>query len=241
MQNQQLYPQAGQDLSALAGQLAWLVVSNIAHHALAPMGKEISMIHQLNDLKRAIRPRDHAHGAGLSTVSGSTSPFVSYLDQRDRGHATPVGGALTPTSSFTSAGSTSAYLKWMHTPEWTSYVVFLDKWCEEIFYILGRGTTLATAEEEVEESPSARIRKKRLVADQVCCLVSLSATPSFSFSGCFTELTLTLLFFICDCAGSDCARGSSGFSRPRRFKTSSRRSLCSLRGPRSSRVVQILV
>jgi hypothetical protein len=164
MQNQQLYPQAGQDLSALAGQLAWLVVSNIAHHALAPMGKEISMIHQLNDLKRAIRPRDNAHGSGLSSVSGgSTSPFVSYLDQRDRGHATPVGGALTPTSSLMGGGNVSAYLKWMHTPEWTSYVVFLDKWCEEIFYILGRGTTLVTAEEEVEESPSARIRKKRSV------------------------------------------------------------------------------
>lgn len=181
MQNQRIYPQAGQDLSVLAGQLAWLVVSNIAHHALAPLGREISMIHQLNDLKRAIRPRDHSAGGGTSgggsssTVSGSTSPFVSYLDHsRDRLPMTPItAGTLTPTSSIggSSAGagvsastSTSAYLKWMHTAEWSSYVTFLDKWCEEIFYMLGRGATLVTAEqEEVEESPSARIRKKRYV------------------------------------------------------------------------------
>jgi hypothetical protein len=162
MHNLPLYPQAGQDLSILAGQLAWLVVSNIAHHALAPMGREISMIHQLNDLKRAIRPRERSEG-GLHSMSGSTSPFVSYLDhRRDRsqGHATPTGGTLTPTSSLGSQGS-SGFLKWMHAPEWTSYVTFLDKWCEEVFYILGRGATLVTAEEEEEESPAARIRKKR--------------------------------------------------------------------------------
>lgn len=168
MQNQRIYPQAGQDLSLLAGQLAWLVVSNIAHHALAPMGREISMIHQLNDLKRAIRPRDHSGGgSSSSTVSGSTSPFVSYLDHRDRLPMTPMAGTLTPTGSINSSSggaSSSAYLKWMHTAEWTSYVTFLDKWCEEIFYMLGRGATLVTAEqEEVEESPSARIRKKRYV------------------------------------------------------------------------------
>ena len=161
MQNQHLYPQAGQDLSVLAGQLAWLVVSNIAHHALAPMGREISMIHQLNDLKRAIRPRDAAHNYSASST-GSTSPFLSYLDQRDRGHVTPLGGLSSSSRDGASGAATSAHLKWMHTPEWSSYVTFLDKWCEEIFYMLGRGATLVTAEEEEEEeSPSARIRKKR--------------------------------------------------------------------------------
>ncbi len=118
------------------------------------------MIHQLNDLKRAIRPRDAAHNYSASST-GSTSPFLSYLDQRDRGHVTPLGGL---SSSSSSGATTSAHLKWMHTAEWSSYVTFLDKWCEEIFYMLGRGATLVTAEEEEEEeSPSARIRKKRCV------------------------------------------------------------------------------
>ena len=174
LQSQSLYPQAAQDLSVLAGQLAWLVVSNIAHHALAPMGHETSMIHQLNDLKRAIRPRETLQhtisSSAAAVVSGSTSPFVSYLDQQSS--RTPLGtGTLTPTSSFTSAGSntssggsSNSSIKWMYTTEWTQYVSFLDKWCEEIFYMLGRGATLETAEEEEEEeSPAARIRKKRFV------------------------------------------------------------------------------
>lgn len=161
MLSQQLYPQAGQDLSVLAGQLAWLVVSNIAHHALAPMGRETSMIHQLNDLKRAIRPRDSSSHSGLGSASGSTSPFVSYLDHRDRGHATPLaGGTLTPSGSITGAANTG-FLKWVHTSEWMAYVAFIDKWCEEIYFILGRGTALVSADEEEEESPAARIRRKR--------------------------------------------------------------------------------
>jgi len=201
MQNQQLYPQAGQDLVVLAGQLAWLVVSNIAHHALVPMGREVSMIHQLNDLKRAIRPRDAAHKEG-GAAAGSTSPFLTYLDPRDRGHVTPMSGV----STTPAASAASSYLKWMHTPEWSHYVTFIDKWCEEIFYMLGRGATLVTAEEEEEEeSPSARIRKKRYLFLAFCLFVNLSI--------CSHDVLLFIVF----ATESDCARVSSGCRVRRKF------------------------
>jgi len=153
------------------------------------------MIHQLNDLKRAVRSRETAAtmrgvgGVGMVAGGGVSSPAVA-----PGGNATPLGMLPSSSPSFSSSsprfGSTAAagsgsssssgqqqqqqqqqqqllsLLRWMHTPDWLRYVHWLDKWCEEIFYLLGRAVALVSEEEEeeqpLEESPSWRLRKKRV-------------------------------------------------------------------------------
>lgn len=47
------------NIRLITEQIIWLIVSTIAHHAYAPLGRETSMIHQLNDIKKLIHMKDH--------------------------------------------------------------------------------------------------------------------------------------------------------------------------------------
>jgi hypothetical protein len=177
------------------------------------------MIHQLNDLKRAIRPRDPGISGqlhGLGSTSGSLSPFHSYLSGgggtgagtgagvlHSSGLHSPLGagmgagagtlGGAGAGAAHSAASGAGGVLQWMHAPDWQAYIVFIDKWCEEIFYILGRGATLVTVDDEVveeEDSPAARKRKKRYV---YCFCVYLCVF--FPVILLFSMLTFFLLFF----------------------------------------------
>ena len=171
------------DLEVLAGQLAWLVVANVAHHALAPLGRETSMYHQLLDLRRLLRCKDPAAASGGLLGNSSSLDLCQTL-----GSIGEAGGASTPTSSLlgTPGGvgqQVGAQLgqalqqQWQQGAQWIAYVHWLDKWCEEIFYMLGQRRFFATSTAEdaegqdMETEAEARRRRKRCVYAHVFILV----------------------------------------------------------------------
>ena len=143
------YAITAQNAELIAGQLVWIIISTIDHHARAPLDRETSMINQLDDLIRIMRANRGSIATGSSTIT-SPSPTVplkhSYLD------------------------TITSRLAWMQNAGWISFTAWVEKRYERICYSLqmNRGMGLARFDSPDGSSPidqagsfSDRKRKKR--------------------------------------------------------------------------------
>jgi hypothetical protein len=143
------YAITAQNAELIAGQLVWIIISTIDHHARAPLDRETSMINQLDDLMRIIR----ANRGSTSTI---TSPS----------HTAPLKHSYQQLSTDTITNR----LAWMQNAGWISFTAWVEKRYERICYSLqmNRGMGLARFDSPDGSSPidqtgsfSDRKRKKR--------------------------------------------------------------------------------
>lgn len=132
------------DIKLLAGQMSWLMLSNLAHHALAPLGQETPMILQLVELRKLVRFRGPAKTPRSRRKTPDSGDRASLLEN--------------PTSST----------EWMTSLDWVQYADWIDRSCEEVILYLSGGyhtyqfdrlEDFAMPLENIDDS--TRVRKKR--------------------------------------------------------------------------------
>ena len=148
------YAITAQNAELIAGQLVWIIISTIEHHARAPLDRETSMINQLDDLLRIIKgSRGSSTTGGASTIA-SPSPTISSKHSYQQ----------------LSTDSSTSRLAWMQNTGWINFTVWVEKRYERIYYTLqmNRGVGLARFDSPDGSSPndqagsfSDRKRKKR--------------------------------------------------------------------------------
>jgi len=147
------YAITAQSAELIAGQLAWIIISAIDHHARAPLDRETSMVNQLDDLVRIMRASRDSNTGGVSTAASlsTTAPLKHSYQQL-------------------STDTSTSRLAWMHNAGWISYTTWIAKRAERIIYSLqmNLGLGLARFDSPDGSSPndqsgsfSDRKRKKR--------------------------------------------------------------------------------
>mmetsp|Transcript_14638 Transcript_14638/g.20071 ORF Transcript_14638/g.20071 Transcript_14638/m.20071 type:complete len:341 (-) Transcript_14638:189-1211(-) len=154
-------PAQALSLQLLAGQLSWLIVHNISHHAHAPLGREQSMIHQLRDVSQSLR-RDSKQQSILSPQHSQSSSH-----NPKRGNKSDESSSGNTSNAVDNAvGMSGVY--WMDGSEWQAFVEWMDRWIEDLIGRLGGNVEVSVPVAPQLMSPSdltsppGSLRKRRM-------------------------------------------------------------------------------